>query len=266
LEGKNVSFMLLTTRVQIFGNHDDANRFGTNQTKTSREELLRTDQQFPLSLSRATKGLFGTSNYLVEIHYPSQWSQQQQQHRKDTVALQLFFLDSGGGVLPQMLATNQIQWFQQQHRNDVKGVIVFQHIPAFQFAYNGRVCRGLHDDPVDFIHPDPGIVQVLQEAGNVQLLASGHDHGNDYCCATNFSSNSPTKSSNLHLCFGRHSGYGGYGKWDRGARVYKLELVNRPSESSFSGMGDSLLRWKSWVRNESGGILDRYDPSLNVGL
>jgi hypothetical protein len=255
---------------QIFGNHDDANFFGTNQTKTSREELLGTDQQFPLSLSHATPGLFGTSNYLLEVHYPSMWLHQHPyEQKKDTIALQLFFLDSGGGMLPQMLETNQIQWFQHQHRKDVEGAIVFQHIPASQFLYDGRACRGLHEDPVDYISPDPGIVSVLQAAGNVQWLASGHDHGNDYCCSTNFPSNNhqttATNRSSLHLCFGRHSGYGGYGQWDRGARVYELELLKRQSPGSYiPAVGDSLLRWRSWVRNESGSILDRYDPFVNV--
>jgi hypothetical protein len=253
---------------QIFGNHDDANLYGTNQTKTSRAELLVTDQQFPLSLSQYTPGLFGTSNYLLEVHYPSRWSHQHQyEQRKDTVALQLFFLDSGGGVLPEMLEANQIQWFRHEHRKDIEGAIVFQHIPATQFAYNGKVCSGLHEDPVDSIRTDPGIVHVLQTAGNVQWLASGHDHGNDYCCSTNFSSKSPqsyTDSSSLHVCFGRHSGYGGYGKWDRGARVYELELTRQSSGSSLPAVGDSSLRWKSWVRNESGSILDRYDPFLKV--
>jgi hypothetical protein len=242
--------------------------YGTNQTKTSRAELLVADQQFPLSMSHTTPGLFGTSNYLLEVHYPSRWSHHDHQHhhhkhRKDTIALQLFFLDSGGGVLPEMLETNQIQWFQQKHRNDVEGAIAFQHIPAPQFAYDGKVCSGLHEDPVDYIRSDPGIVQVLQAAGNVQWLASGHNHGNDYCCSTNFSSASTNRSS-LHLCFGRHSGYGGYGKWDRGARVYELELTRQSSGFSLPAMGDSLLRWKSWVRNESGSIIDRYDPFLKV--
>ncbi|CAB9511936.1 Probable inactive purple acid phosphatase [Seminavis robusta] len=248
----------------IFGNHDDANLYGTNETKTSREELLAMDQQFPLSLSQSTPGLFGTSNYKLNVHYPSKWFDKPVKG-KDDVVLQLFFLDSGGGVLPQTLEQNQIQWFQKEHRSDVEGVIVFQHIPTAEFVYrDGDVCHGLHDDPVDSIRPDPGIVQTLQEAGNVQWLASGHDHGNDYCCSTKSKANvttngqqHPNGKSRLHLCFGRHSGYGGYGQWSRGARVYEISLQRKQEQSSTV---DMALSWKSWVRNETGSVLDPYEP------
>lgn len=56
----------------------------------------------------------------------------------------------------------------------------------------------------------------------------GHDHGNDWCC--------PYKK--MWLCYARHTGYGGYGNWPRGARI--LEIVDRP------------FALKSWIRMEDG--------------
>lgn len=56
----------------------------------------------------------------------------------------------------------------------------------------------------------------------------------------------------LHVCFGRHSGYGGYGTWGKGARVFRIEIDQNNS---------TFMAWSSWVRMESGEIVDRYSPS-----
>lgn len=56
----------------------------------------------------------------------------------------------------------------------------------------------------------------------------GHDHGNDWCC--------PHKK--MWLCYGRHTGYGGYGDWARGARI--IEIMDQP------------FALKSWIRMEDG--------------
>lgn len=58
----------------------------------------------------------------------------------------------------------------------------------------------------------------------------GHNHGLDWCC--------PYKK--LWLCFARHTGYGGYGSWARGARV--LEINQKP------------FSLKSWIRMEDGSV------------
>lgn len=61
-----------------------------------------------------------------------------------------------------------------------------------------------------------------------QAVFVGHDHGNDWCC--------PYKK--LWLCYARHTGYGGYGNWARGARI--LEIADQP------------FTLKSWIRMEDG--------------
>jgi hypothetical protein len=87
-------------------------------------------------------------------------------------------------------------------------------------------------------------LNALAESGRVSFLAVGHNHGNDYCCP--YSNSSDTT---LHVCFGRHSGYGGYGNWERGSRVYELTISRDQSDST-------AMQWKSWVRLESGEIVD----------
>ena len=236
----------------IFGNHDDAplekdlpnGTISKTPAKASREQLLAVDKKFPLSLSQCSNGMFGSSNYVLNIHYPSAYSK-----RRDDVAFQLFFLDSGGGSLKMQLEQSQIDWFLKAHRPDLLGAAVFQHIPTTDFVYKDGMCSGLHDNDVYAVDYDPGIVQTLHNSGNVKWLGVGHIHGSDFCCATN-------GGSDLHLCFGRHSGYGGYGNWDRGARIYELQLsIDHTSSEKES------LEWRSYVRMEDRTIIDRYDPT-----
>uniref|UniRef100_A0A7C9A3W1 Acid phosphatase n=1 Tax=Opuntia streptacantha TaxID=393608 RepID=A0A7C9A3W1_OPUST len=75
-----------------------------------------------------------------------------------------------------------------------------------------------------------GIMKILAARPSVQAIFVGHDHGNDWCC--------PYKK--MWLCYARHTGYGGYGNWPRGARV--LEVVERP------------FSLKSWIRMENGAV------------
>ena len=246
---------------QIFGNHDDApleqndedgNIIRTNVTKTSREDLYHVDHSFaPLSLTQlGPKDLFGTSNYMLNVYDPDNNNQ---------VALQLLMLDTGGGALPKQLEANQIEWFKSQRQQSSTGklppVVAFQHIPTQEFVHNDNTCEGMEEDGVETIDRDPKIVEALLQDGNVHFLAVGHMHGNDYCCSYG--------SSQLHVCFGRHSGYGGYGRWKRGARVYELHF----SSTTVSGVGGAPaddvvtdMQWKSWVRMESGYIYNEYSP------
>jgi len=161
------------------------------------------------------------------------------------------------------------------HENDGRiPAIAFQHVPssreAFSFADDGT-CLGSAGDGNDKLDPldrDAGIVDALLRAGNVHLLAVGHNHGNDYCCPISSAattsvdregggsgSSDRRRRTELHVCFGRHSGYGGYGDFARGARMYELSLLDNDSSSH------QLLAWRSWVRMESGHVVDEYDPS-----
>ncbi|CAJ1931674.1 unnamed protein product [Cylindrotheca closterium] len=137
--------------------------------------------------------------------------------------------------------------------------------------YNGGGLIHLHG--MAPLESDAGIVQALVEAKRYLFLAVGHNHGNDYFCpyhssSENNNNNSATImdetarrehfSSAFHLCFGRHSGYGGYGK---GARVFELKNRIRFHDAREKGEPHNeernSIRWKSWVRLESGEIIDQ---------
>lgn len=211
------------------------------------------------------------------------------------IASRIAFLDTGGGQLRQTIDSSQLQWFLQENNRDTPHhrrralscgadipVVVFAHIPTQEFTYlNDQQCVGQNGD--NGIAPlsdgDDGLISTLLSQSNVHFLAVGHNHGNDYCCPVllNNTKNSDTTTNNktqqfmsspstdsntpssLHLCFGRHSGYGGYGTWDKGARLYELQLQMPPSQDSGETL-KMIFTWKSWILMESGLIQDEYNP------
>jgi hypothetical protein len=259
----------------IFGDSDDADYRipgdnSSNKTlpaKYHRKELLQVDMEFPLSLTqRGPDTIFGMTNYILNVFVKEDGDDDD-----DLPAAAIYLLDSGGGSLPVKLRQNQIDWF---YNSDGRlPAVAFQHYPTREFQFQKNKCMGhmrgeeqeeeqeataatatllqLQEQP----HPlqkeveleDPGIANAMSESTRVYFLAVGHDHGNDYCCPF---------TDWLQVCYGRQSGHGGDGDgnddgttWERGARVYELEIQDVRRYK--------LLQWKSWVRLESGTIQDQ---------
>ncbi len=245
----------------IIGNHDDMDfevEDGSHATlphNYTRRDLLRVDQSFALSLSQSSKEgeLTGVSNYVLDV---------MDSFSKKT-ALQIFFLDSGGGSLREAINDDQVKWFSEQASETSIPAVAFQHIPTWQHEYMDGTCLGYQGEGVAQLEYDAGIVNAMVESERFHFLAVGHNHGNDYCCPYRGYSNDNQDSNDLYFCFGRHSGYGGYGKWDRGVRMYELMLT--PGED----VGDDVdnrnsdtakeLKWRTWVRLEDGEIIDFLD-------
>ncbi len=259
----------------IFGNHDDT-EFETNDgqkipPKYLREDLLAIDQSFPLSLTRAgPETINGTTNYVLDIYHPYSINESVM-----NVAAQILLLDSGGGSIEKAITDSQVDWVREQASKSTVPAVAFQHIPTMSHTFmESGTCVGLHDDDIDPLVYDGGIMESLSDAERFFFLAVGHNHGNDYCCPYN---DQRRNESALHVCFGRHSGYGGYGYWDRGCRVYQLEydpsLLDEnlqdgdiPLEESVFEKAPTVeqrdisrvnsMRWSSWVRLESGEVID----------
>jgi hypothetical protein len=223
-----------TPWAMIFGNHDDSDFEvpGTNRKiphKFNRRDLLAIDQSFPLSVSQGgPMEVTGTTNYVLDIHIG------------DEAAAQILFLDSGGGALLEAIDDSQILWFEDQASSSELPAVAFQHIPTSAHRFSDS-CVGFQGEGIEELHYDAGILKAFADSGRFSFLAVGHNHGNDYCC--------PYQDTELQVCFGRHSGYGGYGKWERGSRVYELSISKDQSVSK-------SMRWKSWVRLESGEVAD----------
>lgn len=266
----------------ILGNHDDLEYQKSDPPQAhnyTRRELLAVDQAYPLSLTETgPASVTGASNYVLNVwDYDDDGLLELNQKRP---ALQIFFLDSGGGTLPEAITDSQVQWFRhQQHKqlsqqqdlihgqHDVlPPAVAFQHIPTHQHQPHVG-CMGFHDDGVEEIHSDAGIVDALVESNRFAFLGVGHNHGNDYCCpyqanvtaTANINNANNVTHSDLYFCYGRHSGYGGYGTWTRGVRMYEMKLTGREKDSNDNGLTQKNFHWRSWVRLESGAYVDHFD-------
>ncbi|KAG6640979.1 hypothetical protein CIPAW_09G041900 [Carya illinoinensis] len=156
----------------------------------------------------------------------------------------LYFLDSGGGSYPEVISTAQADWFR--HKSDQINPdlrvpeLIFWHIPSR--AYKKVAPRfGIHRPCVGLINKEGvaaqkaelGIMKLLTKRPSVKAIFVGHNHGLDWCCP----------NEKLWLCFARHTGYGGYGDWARGARI--LEITQKP------------FSVKSWIRMEDNVVHSR---------
>ncbi|KAF2006643.1 Metallo-dependent phosphatase [Amniculicola lignicola CBS 123094] len=111
-------------------------------------------------------------------------------------------------------------------------------------GHQANTCVG---DECNYNGNDTPFMQALVGTEGLIAVFSGHDHGIDWCMKWSATkplpSNTPATGNNLNLCFGRHTGYGGYGKWTRGARQILLDeslIDNRELET--------------WIRLENGKV------------
>ncbi|KAM2983040.1 hypothetical protein FF2_009015 [Malus domestica] len=153
----------------------------------------------------------------------------------------LYFLDSGGGSYPEIISSAQAEWFRQKalEMNPDSRVpeIIFWHIPsraykkaAPWFSIHKPCVGSINKERVATQEAEMGIMKLLVERPSAKAIFVGHNHGLDWCCPY----------EKLWLCFARHTGYGGYGNWDRGARV--VEITEQP------------FSVKSWIRMEDGSV------------
>lgn len=245
----------------IFGNHDDAHfewpmewfsSTGIPQVQclehcsavsekacsfrgTTRLELIKNEmhknKQYSLTKNGPTNLWPSVSNYVIQVssfdgrnHHPISY---------------LYFLDSGGGSYPEVISSAQATWFENQsyaiNSDSRVPELIFWHIPSK--AYKDVAPRfGIHRPCVGSINKESlatqeaemGIMNILVNKPSVKAVFVGHNHGLDWCCP----------HEKLWLCFARHTGYGGYGNWPRGARM--VEITEKP------------FSIKSWIKMEDG--------------
>lgn len=85
-------------------------------------------------------------------------------------------------------------------------------------------------------------MQALLDTEGLVAVFSGHDHGNDWCFKWNGILSGMTLAGNgLDLCFGRHTGYGGYGSWTRGSRQVLVSLAKLGTPETWTRLEDGSV-------------------------
>ncbi|KAF4122834.1 hypothetical protein GMORB2_7141 [Geosmithia morbida] len=106
----------------------------------------------------------------------------------------------------------------------------------------GWCADGTNGDDCEYGGQDLPFMRAVTTTPGLLGLFSGHDHGDTWCYKWEGVLTGMTVDGNgLNLCFGQHSGYGGYGSWIRGARQV---LVTRDALEHRSV--------DTWIRLESG--------------
>jgi len=227
-----------------------------------REKYLQ--HEYASSLSRTgVDGMFessggGKSNYWLKIFDSSEDA------KVDRPSFLLWFIDTGGGGLSEDLHADQLDWLSRESAamearyGPLPGAL-YAHIPLQEFGQvepgqQSQSCTGVSDDLVTPVRAGASLFPLLSKM-HISWVFSGHNHGNDWCCRVGLASSSAgaaLKQPDIELCYGRHSGYGGYstpGLHLRGARVFELhpDMAKRflRGQGSDSGV-------QSWVRLEDG--------------
>ncbi|KZM22951.1 hydrolase [Ascochyta rabiei] len=111
-------------------------------------------------------------------------------------------------------------------------------------GHQGDVCDG--NNKCDYTGADTPFMKALVETEGLMGVFSGHDHGVESWCmkwSKDLLNNSPANGNGLNLCFNRHSGYGGYSDWARGARQIVIEEAK---------LGANELQ--TWIRLEDSSV------------
>jgi len=153
-----------------------------------------------------------------------------------------------GKSRPNWVDQSVVDWFTQESMalekrwNATISSLAFVHIPPYAtaaFAWSGRLNPvtepGINRDGVDpqasgwntdgspskpwnsgmYGHEDEAFMRALVNTPGLMTVFSGHNHRNDWCWKWNGQvPGLEIVGDGVNFCFGRHSGYGGYGRDD----------------------------------------------------
>ncbi|KAM3506392.1 hypothetical protein MY10362_002383 [Beauveria mimosiformis] len=174
-----------------------------------------------------------------------------------------------------------VDWFQKTntdltaHFNHVIPSLGFVHIPPYVFQAiqkehgrssidpytnpginddyllapqaQGWCPDGTNDGSCAYGGQDVPFMRAIASTPGMIGLFSGHDHGDTWCYKWDRLVPDTTVTGNgVNLCFGQHSGYGGYGNWVRGARQIRINRAQLKKNNSIA---------ETWIRLETGAIV-----------
>jgi hypothetical protein len=104
---------------------------------------------------------------------------------------------------------------------------------------------GTHGDECGYGGQDVPFMEALASTPGLIAVFSGHDHGITWCYKWDTTIRGMTVAGNgVNLCFGQHTGYGGYGTWTRGSRQI---LLTEEMLKTFEA--------ETWIRLERGEVV-----------
>ncbi|KAF2677779.1 Metallo-dependent phosphatase [Lentithecium fluviatile CBS 122367] len=258
-----------------FGNHDMSQTCDTRRMGEHIWDKANAGGRQMTWTTSSVKGDYndvGTSNYYLPVYSMGGGGNPE-------LKMVLWFFDSKGGrqyqpggadvPVSDWVDQKVVSWFkltrdQMQADNGGKPLpsLAFVHIPpsvtvAFQQSGQRKPSTepGLNEELIgaqanSVPDADGPFMQALVETEGLMAVFSGHDHGIDWCMKYSATraipKANPATGNNMHLCFGRHTGYGGYSDWMRGGRHIVVDE---------DALGLNVL--ETWVRLEDGSVSGR---------
>ncbi|KAK5662639.1 hypothetical protein OQA88_8554 [Cercophora sp. LCS_1] len=164
-----------------------------------------------------------------------------------------------GRVVPSLafvhIPTNASRAFQDEGVDPNKQPGIDADVPVAMQG-QGWCEDGVDDGTCDYGGQDVPFMEAVAGMKGLMAVFSGHDHGNTWCVRWDRAfSGMDVKGSGVNLCFGQHSGYGGYGTWIRGARQVVV---------SKDMLGDGAV--DTYIRLESGKIVGEITLNSTYGI
>lgn len=234
------------TWASTYGNHDHAYWI-------SAESIFEREHKFPGARTQkmVDSPKAGTTNYYLPV-YANDCSDTDECSPK----LLLWFFDSRGGhylagdAQENWVDQSVVTWFNKTNTELVTKYdkeipsLAFVHIPInTTFSVHTQVdiepnyLPGMNNDPglpqqgngwcsngtldawCAYGEQDVPFMEALVTLPGIMGLFYGHDHGNSWCYKWDTQLEGMSmKGNGIHLCYGQHSGYGGYTDYVRGAR------------------------------------------------
>lgn len=247
-----------------YGNHD-------NQQYSKSTDLFKREKYYKNSLTQnmlPDTPHAGVSNYFLPVYSAS--------GDPNVPEVILWFFDSRGGDEPHdWVDDSVVDWFKKtsanftQQYNKTIPSLAFFHIPisaAYDFQkdpgvdpsrepgidgekvwWQGRGYDGKTGHDVSFM-------SVLSNTDGLLAAFSGHDHDNDWCFKWKRVTTNPAGAGDgVNVCYGRHTGYGGYGNLARGGRQISLRQETVTKEVV------------TWIRLEDGLVPENVTLNATYG-
>ena len=186
----------------VYGNHDDECNTAGGYSAISKEEQQKVYESFEYCISKDVDGLFGVGNYVLPVL----------SYDGSSIAFNIWGLDSGAYTSNpinnmyqgsnyflgkyEYIQKNQIDWYTEtsallEKYNGAKiPAMMYFHIPLQEFytAWNQKTTEaefqfeweGEKNENISAATINCGLFAAILQTGDVKLVASGHDHINDF--------------------------------------------------------------------------------------